>query len=268
MFPSPPPALADPGQFRRAATRLRWFNALAPEFRRAHPVGPHLPQECIAIFSHSFSSDQYDTMYHVPAYQRWLESQDMRTAYAYHRKFLQLLRYGRPNRRLVLKAPAHVASIDALFATYPDAVVVQTHRDPLEIMPSVASMTAILRTTFSQVVDLEYIGKDIVSFWARALERFLLTRKRVGEEAFIDVQYLDLKREPLAVVRFLYRQLGCQLSGKAEARMTRFLRSYAYGKNGRHSYSAAAFGMEAPDIEERFQEYRSLFVSPQKRSCC
>ena len=95
-----------------------------PEFRKIHPMSARFPQECVAILSHSFMSDQFDTMFNIPTYQSWLERQDMRPAYAYHRQFLQHLQYGGPVRRFVLKAPNHMFSLEALFSIYPDAQII------------------------------------------------------------------------------------------------------------------------------------------------
>jgi hypothetical protein len=133
----PPPPFAGRENYpriKRAETNLAWFNLLVPEFRKIHAISARFPQECVAILSHSFMSDQFDTMFDIPTYQTWLERQDMRPAYAYHRQFLQHLHYGGPVRRLVLKAPNHMYSPEALFAIYPDAQIIQTHREPREVL--------------------------------------------------------------------------------------------------------------------------------------
>ena len=161
MFPSPPPPFGKDGRIKRAARRLACFDLLAPEFRKIHPMSAHLPQECIAIMSHSFMSDQFCAMYNVPSYESWLLRQDMAPAYKFHRQFLQHLQFGRPARRFVLKAPAHVLFLETLFETYPDALVVQTHREPLEVLPSAASLTTVLRGIFSDYVDPAAIGSEM-----------------------------------------------------------------------------------------------------------
>ena len=108
MFPSPPPSFGENRRIKRAERRLACFDLLAPEFRKIHPMAALFPQECIAIMSHSFVSDQFCAMYDVPTYQSWLLTQDMKPAYKFHRQFLQHLQYGNPPRRFVLKAPAHL----------------------------------------------------------------------------------------------------------------------------------------------------------------
>jgi sulfotransferase family protein len=125
VAPSPPPYARHNNytRIKRAEANLVLFDLLVPDFRKIHPTSARFPQECVAILSHAFMSDQFDTMFNIPMYQSWLERQDMRPAYAYHRQFLQHLQYRRPVRRLVLKAPNHMFSVQALFAIYPDAQI-------------------------------------------------------------------------------------------------------------------------------------------------
>ena len=252
MFPSPPPALGQKGRIKRAEGRLRCFHCLAPEFQKIHPVFADLPQECIAIMSHTFMSDQFGAMYNIPAYESWLKTQDKRPVYQFHKQFLQHLQYGRPARRFVLKAPHHILSMEALFATYPDALVVQTHREPLEILPSAASLTMVLRSVFADFVDPAAIGNEITKFWEDAFEKFLVARESLRHDTFVDVEYADLIRDPIGVIRKIYDRLGRDLSSDAELRMRIQLEAHSPSKYGRHSYTLAAFDMDPATLRERF----------------
>jgi hypothetical protein len=209
--------------------------------------------------SHTFMSDQFAAMYNIPAYGSWLQRQDMRPVYEFHRRFLQHLQYGRPARRFVLKAPVHMLCLEVLFATYPDALVVQTHRDPLEILPSAASLTTVLRSVFSDFVDPAAIGNDMTKFWEDALCKFHVARQALSSNAFSDVEYLDLVRNPLGVVRGLYNWFGRDLSRDVELRMRAFLSAHPNVKHGNHSYTLAGFGMNSAKLRERFSSYRTRF---------
>jgi len=259
MFPSPPPSFGENKRIERAERRLACFDLLAPEFRKIHSMSARSPQECIVIMSHSFMSDQFCAMYDIPAYQSWLLRQDMKPAYKFHKQFLQHLQYGRAARRFVLKAPAHLLSIDALFETYPDALVVQTHREPLEVLPSAASLTTVLRSIFSDSVDPAAIGREMTKYWEDALEKFLDASKGLRSQAFFDVDYSDLVRDPIALVRQIYSRLGSELSSAVELRMRAFLKSNSPARHGRHSYSLAEFGMNPVNLSERFSSYRTRF---------
>jgi Sulfotransferase family len=262
MFPSPPPFAGQENypRIKRAETNLAWFNLLVPEFRKIHPMSSRFPQECVAILSHAFLSDQFDTMFNIPTYQSWLERQDMRPAYAYHRQFLQHLQYGGPVRRFVLKAPNHMFSLEALFAIYPDAQIIQTHREPSEVLPSIASLMTVMRSAFSDFVDPAAIGSEMIRFWKETLHGFLNDRKELPTGALHDVKFTDLVSDPIAVAGKLYRELGHEFTAEAEGRMRAFLLRHLNGRYGNHSYAMASFGLDPVEVDQGFNLYRKRFV--------
>jgi hypothetical protein len=134
---------------RRTATRLGWANLLAPEFKRIHPMAPDFPQECIAITAGVFMSIQFHTTHNVASYQDWFEQDSQRLAMNFHKRMLQHLQRQRRGERWVMKAPGHLFGLGALLQRYPDARVIQTHRDPLRVMASMASHATVLRRAFS-----------------------------------------------------------------------------------------------------------------------
>lgn len=259
MSPSPPTADGEARRIRQAAGSLAWLNRLAPDFKAIHLVGAELPQECIAIMSHVFMSDQFDIMFNVPGYRSWLEQQDMKPAYAYHRRFLQHLQYRHPARRWVLKAPAHMLSLGALFAAYPDAQIVQTHREPLEVLASTASLSTLLRATFSDFVDPEIIGRETCQFWGDTLDIFMRLRENHPRGQFFDLDYSRIVEDPIGAVRSLYEHFGNELTPAAEQRMREFLAGNPKDKHGPHRYTLAQFGIDASKESGRFDRYRERF---------
>jgi hypothetical protein len=246
-------------QIKEAERRLSLFDWIVPEFRKIHPISAHLPQECIVVLSHSFLSDQFDAMFNIPTYQAWLEQQDMRPAYVYHKQFLQHLLDRRPARHLLLKAPSHMRSIEALLAVYPDAQIVQTHREPVDVLASAASLQTVLRSTFSDFVDPAAIGRELARFWDITLVRFRDARAKAPANFVLDVSHSELSQEPIAVVRRLYHELGHRLTPAAEYRMHQFLAANPRFKHGRHSYTPAVFGLDSAEIYGRFSWYRKNF---------
>lgn len=259
MFPSPPTGGDEKRRVRRAEKEMAWLERIAPDFKLVHLADARLPQECIAIMSHTFMSDQFDVMFNVPGYRTWLEQQEMRPVYAYHRLFLQHLQHRLPARRWVLKAPSHMLALESLLAIYPDANIVQTHREPLEVLASTASLTTLLRSTFSDSVDPATIGHEMSLFWADALEQFMRVRKNKPPEQFLDIHFTELLQEPIAAVRRLYAHFGDPLSREAEERMRRLLAANPRDKHGPHHYSLAQFGLDATKESPRFDGYRACF---------
>ena len=163
MEPSPPTNADKQRRIRRASQNLACLEWMAPNFRKLHPVGAQLPQECVSLMSPSFLSDQFDTMYNVPGYRKWFLQQDLLPAYEFHRRFLQHLQERENGRRWILKAPTHMFGLPALLAIYPDALFLQTHRAPLEAITSVSSLITILRRVFSDAADPVEIGTEAIS---------------------------------------------------------------------------------------------------------
>ena len=264
MFPSPPPErtthATDP-RAARAERQIRWFQRLQPEFRKIHPIGARLPEECVVILSHTFLSFQFSSMYFIPSYQSWLERQDLRPAYHFHRRFLQHLQWRCRGERWVLKAPPHLPALDALFAAYPDASVILTHRDPLEVVPSVASLHAVLRSTFSNVVEPAAVGPEVSQMLVNDITRGIdaLDRGCAPPGQVIDVRYTDLLRDPIATVQRIYAHFQLPFSAELAARMHRFPQEHSADKNGRHEYSLEAFGLDADTERRRYRSYCERF---------
>ena len=265
MTPSPPPEAAlydtDP-RIAEAERKLRWLDWLAPDFKAIHPLGARLAIECIAILSHTFLASRFHTTYRTPSYQAWLKKQDVRSAYAYHRQFLQHLQWRTPADRWVLKAPAHLYALDALLAIYPDALIVQTHRDPRVVLGSVASLTLSLQSAFAGPLDLEEIGREVVQSWSEALERGMHVRHSdpAGARRFVDVRYQQLLADPIGTVRRIYTHFDLPLSAEAEHRMRSHLGDNPQHKHGRHAYDLKAFGLDGPTLDRQFRSYREFFA--------
>jgi hypothetical protein len=267
-FPSPPPERAsyetDP-RIERAARDIRWFFRLAPEFRRIHPIGARLPEECVVILSHSFLSFQFSTTWFVPAYQAWLDEQDLAPAYRIHHRVLQQLQWRCAGERWVLKAPPHLPGLRALFATYPDAGVIVTHRDPLEVVASVASLHVALRSVFSDSVDPVAVGPEVSRMLADDIRRGFGARDdgSVPADRFVDLRYTELVRDPLAAVRGIYRHFDLPLSSAAEERMGRYVATHPKDEHGPHNYDLEQFGLDPERERERYRAYseRWLFAT-------
>ncbi len=243
------------------------MNRLAPQFNAIHAVQARLPQECIDITSHSFLSPVFETMYWTPSYARWLEQQDMSPAYQLHRQFLQHLQWRSPAARWVLKAPDHLFALRSLVQTYPDAMIIQTHREPREVLASVASLLATLRGAFSDRIDPKAIGREVLQRWSRGIEQAEEARRdpAIGGGRFFDVRYEDLVRDPLQVVDRIYEYFELELSAAVLARMREHLRRSPRNLRPRHVYTLEMFGSNPDEVDERFLRYRQRFVLGERR---
>lgn len=265
MFPLPLPGDLGRNRDRRigaAERRLRWADRLAPKLKQLHPLGAQEPQECVAITAYSLLSTQFDEMYRVPTYQDWLRGQDLRPAYQFHRRFLSHLQGVTPPGRWVLKAPSHLLFLDALFAVYGDAFVVQTHRDPVRVLGSVATLGKTLQRLFSSRVDPVEVGAEVCRTLEAEITRVVEFRDRNPHLAdrFCDIHYQDLARHPMQAVARIYARFGLDLSGEAEARMERFLADARTRRGDRRNYRLDRFGLDPATEQRRFAPYLQRFA--------
>ena len=264
MYPSPPPEAATYLRDRRIGLvdrQIRWFHRLVKGFNRIHPVGASLPEECLVIFSHSFLSYQFETTHRLPSYLEWLDTRNLRYAYEVHRRFLQHLQWRCPGERWVLKAPAHMFDFEAMFSAYPDACVVMTHRDPIEVTASNASLTATLRSAFSNMVDPLEVGMECSLRWAEAIGRALRSRDRgcAPSERFLDLYYLDLMADPVGTVRKVYTGFDLPFPEGLEEKILGFLNRHPKDRFGKHRYSLEDFGLDLDEEKRRYAAYRERF---------
>ena len=263
-FPFPPPrgeTYHDDPRIEQMDRQLDQLRRLAPGFDAIHPMAARLPQECVAITALDFHSIQFSTTYRLPSYEKWLFEQDLRPAYGFHREFLQHLQSAYAKERWVLKSPAHLATIDALLEVYPDAMIVQTHRNPLDVLASVSSLHCVLRSAASDAVDPCEVGREQVELWSRTLRRGLEQRERVPDRAtrFFDVHFPDLLADPLECVRRVYAHFDLELTGEAQQRMVSFLEANTRDKHGTHRYTPETFGIDPVRDAQHFEAYYRRF---------
>jgi LPS sulfotransferase NodH len=259
MFPSPPTNEKMDRRIRETRRSIQYLHWLAPTFRKVHALGAELPQECIGLTSPSMLSDQFDTMYRIPTYRGWFLKQDLLPAYQFHHRFLQHLQRRHAARRWILKAPAHMFALPALLALYPNALFVQVHRNPLKAVASVSSLVAILRGVFSDHVDPTEVGRDALQYWSETMNAFLQHRDELSAHRFCDVSYNNIREDPIAVAREVYKHFDWDLSEETERRMRTVLANQPVEENGFHRYDSAQFGLAPDEVASCFAIYCDRF---------
>jgi hypothetical protein len=257
--PSPPTHHYEKRRIQRAKQSCNFFNWLVPTFRYVHTVGAEIPQECVSLMTPTFLSDQFDAMYYVPSYRAWFFQQDLQPAYEYHRRFLQHLQFRQTARRWILKAPTHMFAMPALLSVYPDALFVQTHRTPVDAMASVSSLVTILRSAFSDAVDPCIVYREAVDYWSETMDKFLRERDRLANTRICDIQYEEIRREPIRAVQRVYEFFGWSLSREAERNMRALIASQAKRQSANHRYDLSQFGASADDVLSAFAPYCNRF---------
>ncbi|MGU3498149.1 sulfotransferase family protein [Mycobacterium sp. C31M] len=239
---------------------------LVPGLLAHHPMGALVGQECVRMTAAQFCSMIFSVQYRLPAYYRWLlHDADHRDAYRYHRIFLQHLQSGVPGGpcQWLLKSPAHLWQLDALVAEYPDAVIVQTHRDPLNVISSITALTHHLRRLASDHSDITECAQQSREEILTGLRRSMAVRDSgvLAPGQIIDVQFADFIRDPFATIGTLYAALGRELTPEAEHRMRAYLAAHP-GDGGGARYTWAATGLDADELRAEVTGYQDRFGVP------
>ena len=264
--PLPPPETATYDTDPRIAEideTLAMADVLIPGFRSFHPMGAQLAQECVRITAGDFRSMIYPIQFRQRTYNRWLlHEADLAPAYRWHRLFLQHLQSRHPAEQWLLKSPAHLWHLDALAAEYPDALVVQTHRDPLKVIASTSALAAHLRRMASDDPDIVEIAADYADDIFIGLDRGIDARNRgvIPPDRVVDVQFSAFVADPIATVRTIYAALGRDLDAGTEQSMRAFLaKNPGDGGGGGTRYRFADTQLDAHALRERAAAYQEHF---------
>ncbi|PRX50168.1 sulfotransferase family protein [Prauserella shujinwangii] len=252
--PRPPrETWADNPVFQRIQAGYEQHHVERPEFMGVHAMSAEMVEECWQLLRQSMRSVSYECLAHVPAYSRWLAEQDWTGAYRRHRRNLQLIGLPDRDRRWVLKNPSHLFALDALLEVYPDALVIQTHRDPCTAIASVCSLNAQATEGWSETFRGEVIGRDQLDLWARGLERFVAERARHDPARFLDVDYADFVADPVGTVESIYAHFRLPLTDAAGTAMRALHAESTRGATRpAHRYHLADFGLTPEEVTERF----------------
>ena len=267
MFPIPAPRAEQSGndpRVRKTAACLWWFRRLAPRADEVYPIRACTPHECVAIHSYTLRSEEFTSCCRIPSYKTFLRECDRRPTYAWQRRFLQHLQLGQPARRWMLKAPDHVHGLEALFAVFPDAVVIQTHRDPLAVLKSCCHLSEVLHGLYARPVKREQLGARESRDLSENVEAAIQFRDAHPELAgrFIDVTYAELTADPLSAIRRIYQRLDIPLTDGAAERMGRLVSGRSRYRNREAAPTLAELGLHPPAEAQRFEHYCSRFGVP------
>lgn len=262
---SPPPEPetydTDP-RIERAEKFLKIQEKIMPLFLKMHEMGPKIPEECVFLLENSLKSVTFTLGNHLPSYLNWLNKQDMVSTYQYHKLQLQILQSRLSTSRWVCKAPTHLYSMKALLSVYPDACIVQTHRDPCTVLPSVCCLVAAVRGATSDCLDLGNFGEEQLHRWELFINRCLQARDESDSSRFFDIHYRELVEDPIGTVKKLYNHFGYKYEHAFEKGMKQWLDSNPKHKKGAYHYSLELFEMDRDEVSRTFEHYCKQFGIP------
>lgn len=256
LHPAPPPGTTPAEVTSMTEAEQELWADVQPEFASVHELRSDLPVECITLCSPSFAGNHWPML--LTDMGRW--APDLAADLAFHRAVLQTVQHGREPRRWLLKTPGYLMMLDDLLAAYPDACIIQTHRDPAKTMPSTASTVAMVQWLRTDAVEIEVVVPLIGALFGDALTS--VGRRRLDgslPDRFGDVRFTDLMTDPVAAIEAAYAGIGRDMAPEHREAVVTYLRDKPRGKHGAHRYTAADWGFDAAALHAELGEYMAQF---------
>ncbi len=259
----PFPTLAEGGDVeprRERTSQAVWFAGEAmPHFAAMHEMTTDHVHEEIQLLANDFSTMFFETVAEVPAWRDHYLASDQTPHYAHLRLQLQALQHLRGGRRWVLKSPQHLEQLPVLAEVFPGATVVVTHRDPVAVTVSMATMIAYTARMYRREVPVERLA----GYWADRIEEMLGTlvadRDQLPTRTSADIRFDDFMADDLATAISVYELAGEPVTDQAISAMRDFLDSHQRDRHGRIDYRAEDLGLDPDELRDRFAGYSARF---------
>lgn len=244
------------------ARRLKWIARLAnPHTLTIHPTGPFEPEEELGLFCNSFWGLKHPSQWWVPSYVRWCEGHDATGAYEQLARLLKLVGWAQQASSLrpwVLKTAQHMLDLPALLKVFPDARLIFTHRDPLSVVGSTASLTWNQTIIHSDHADAKAIGEEALRSTGVQIERVRLARRAVPQNRLIDVHFEQMEDDWRGTMRRVYEFLDLDIHPAWPAMEDYQRRTHSRHRRP-HRYSLEEFGLTHQRVLDELGEYMRTY---------
>lgn len=260
------PGEPDPRMARSAAY---WgaFGALVPHMAAMHEMAANDIHEDNELLFMDLNCYNWEFSARLPRWTDHYLSHDRTVSYAYEKKVLQVIAWqrgvkpGEPGRRRwLLKSPQHMENLSAIKAVFPDATMVITHRDPVDVLRSLTTMLGYSDRTRRDPVDPPALAR----LWASRIERLLrecvAQRDAFGADQSLDVLFHAYMGDQEGTARRVYALAGLDLPPATEAKLLGYLAENPRHAHGKVVYDLeGVFGMSVADLRRRFAFYYDRF---------
>jgi len=254
-------------RWQRCEQGMTVMHAAVPHLVLMHEIDTpdHIHEE-IALLANDFSTMYFETMGDLPAWRDYYRSHDQEPHYAYLRLQLQAmqhqaLQHHGDTRRWLLKSPQHLEQLPVLDRVLPGATIVVTHRDPVHIATSMATMIAYADRMFRHPVDPYRVGAVWADRLATMLDDLLRDRDTLTRTASIDVRFEDFLADQAGTVEEILTLAGEEFTDDARTGVADYLASHERGHLGRVAYRPEQVGHDPDELRRRFAQYAERFLA-------
>jgi hypothetical protein len=236
------------------------MRATVPHVAAMHPMEPDHIHEEIELQLSDFASYNQEWVSRAPKWRDYHLSHDQGPHYRYMKTALQILQWRRPRERWLLKSPQHLEQIGPLLSVFPDATVVVTHRDPVAVVQSTATMMAYsARMAYRHTMPEWYI-----EYWTdrihRLLESSLRDRHLLPADRTVDVYFDRYMADEMGTLKHIYDVAGLELTPEARRQIGVHRDAHPRGKEGRVVYDLRRdFSVTPDEVRAQFDSYFDRF---------
>ena len=267
-MPRPPiDTWKDYPQYQRTVAALEAQYAAAPEKRASHFRAAEEVHECCMLLRHSFVSNLWNCGWSAATYDAWWQCWSEEPAYRYFYRCVQLIGSNDVTKRWLLKNPGHIENLDLLFAVFPHAKVIQTHRDPAKAIPSLVSVLMPLNKLMEEgraKQRAETMLTRETAKWANALRKCERAREQHPRQV-LDIVHADFHRDPMSVLERIYGFMAMQITDEVRAGFEQRIKEKPELSHGTHRYDIADYGMTEDEVREPYGDYIKRYDLLEKR---
>jgi hypothetical protein len=248
---------------QRTGDALSSSNTLMPYFTLMHEMTIDHIHEDIGLMVQDFSSGFFTTLTHLPRWSDYLRDNDQTPGYQFLRMMLQVLQHQDGyDRRWVLKSPQHLEQFAPILNVFPDATFIITHRDPVDVAVSMATMM-----TYTMRMSVDQVNVNTVAeYWITRIDEMLSAcmrdHDRLPVDRTIDVRFDEFMADDLAMVQRVWDVAGYSPSEESKKAVAQYMAGHERGRLGRIEYHAEDLGLDKDDLRRRFAPYVERFVKP------
>ncbi len=238
------------------------MQAGAPFVAAMHPMEPDHVHEENELMAPDFSNYNLEWVARAPRWRDHYLAHDQTPHYAYMKTVLQILQWFRPRERWVLKSPQHLENLGPLMATFPDASIVVTHRDPVAVVQSTITMVTYGARTAYRSTDPEWYRDYWTDRIGRLLDASMRDRHLLPERRTVDVFFHEYMADEMGTLQRIYDDAGIGLTDTARQEIEAHQAAHPRGKAGRVVYDLRGdFSTTPEEVRSRFGAYLDAFPS-------
>ena len=246
---------------QRTGDALNISNTLMPYFQLMHEMTIDHIHEDIGLMVQDFASGFFTTLTHLPRWSDYLRDNDQTPGYQFLRMMLQVLTHqDGHSRRWILKSPQHLEQFTPLLNVFPDATFIITHRDPVDVSISMATMMTYTMRMSVDKVDVETVAEYWITRIDEMLSACLRDHHLLPPDRTIDVRFDEFMADDLAMVQRVWDTAGYRPSEESRKAVSDYMAGHTRGRLGKVEYHAEDLGLDKDDLRRRFAPYVERFV--------